>query len=414
MLNKEQKNSIILLLASKAFERLAFYTIMAILVKYLMDSLDIETNKAAIFYSVFYGALGLTTIFSGLLGDLRDRMKIVKTGFILLTVMYLVISFLPGISVIVVFALILLGVGVGLTSPNIIVFLGNIYNEKGKEIAGLSGFILFFIAVNIGALIAPLISITLKDNLGYYSVFLFAFISGLTSLILFLKFKENYNKLDLVAEQKGYIAPKSEKRLNSLIVISVLLIGILIRLALSQRGISFNFAIGDLIGDGFNINEKTKNIEVFISIVLFILFALVVTRVRNLNWGKVFNIILIGLVFSIIGFLLVGSYEFLSKIMSGENIFLQSFIFVIIAETLVTPTISYLIYRSSPVKFKGLYQGIAYIAFAISNQLLFIGLLLYDKIGTTTFIIFSGILLIAAVLIIILKKRVNHKLTEIL
>jgi MFS family permease len=413
MLNKEQKSSILLLLASKAFERLAFYTIMAILVKYLMDSLDIETNKAAIFYSVFYGAVGLTTIFSGLLGDLRDRMKIVKTGFILLTVMYLVIAFLPGISVIVVFALILLGVGVGLTSPNIIVFLGNIYNEKGKEIAGLSGFILFSIAVNIGALIAPLISITLKDNLGYYSVFLFAFISGLTSLILFLKFKENYNKLDLVAEQKNYISPKSEKGLNSLIVISVLLIGILIRLALNQRGISFNNAIGDLIGDGFNLNEKTKNIEVLISIVLFVMFAFVVTRVRNLNWGKVFNMILIGLTFSIIGFLLVGSYEFLSKIMSGKSILLQSFIFVIIAETLITPTITYLIYRSSPIKRKGLYQGIAYIAFAISNQLLFIGLLLYDKIGTTTFIIFSGILLISALLVFILKRKVNHKLTEI-
>ena len=413
MLNKEQKSSILLLLASKAFERLAFYTIMAILVKYLMDSLDIETNKAAIFYSVFYGAVGLTTIFSGLLGDLRDRMKVVKTGFILLTVMYLVIALLPGISVIVVFALILLGVGVGLTSPNIIVFLGNIYNEKGKEIAGLSGFILFSIAVNIGALVAPLISITLKDNLGYYSVFLFAFISGLTSLILFLKFKENYNKLDLVAEQKNYITPKSEKGLNSLIVISVLLIGILIRLALNQRGISFNNAIGDLIGDGFNLNEKTKNIEVLVSIVLFGLFAFAVTRVRNLNWGKVFNIILIGLTFSIVGFLLVGSYEFLSKIMSGKSIFLQSFIFVIIAETLITPTISYLIYRSSPIKRKGLYQGIAYIAFAISNQLLFIGLLLYDKIGTTTFIIFSGILLISAMLVFILKRKVNHKLTEI-
>jgi len=72
-----------------------------------------------------------------------------------------------------------------------------------------------------------------------------------------------------------------------------------------------------------------------------------------------------------------------------------------------------LIYRSSPIKRKGLYQGIAYIAFAISNQLLFIGLLLYDKIGTTTFIIFSGILLISAMLVFILKRKVNHKLTEI-
>jgi len=165
ILNKEQKSSILLLLTSKTFERLAFYLIMAILVQYLVDSLKLETDKAGIYYSIFYGVIGITTLFSGLLGDLRDRMKIVKIGFILLTVMYLAITFLPSISFVIVIALILLGLGIGLISPNIIVFLGNIYNEKENEIIGLPGFILFSITINIGALIAPLLSVFLKNNL---------------------------------------------------------------------------------------------------------------------------------------------------------------------------------------------------------------------------------------------------------
>ena len=414
MLSKEQKGSILLLLSSKAFERLAFYMIMAILVKYLMDTLDIEANKAGFYYSVFYGAAAITTIFSGLLGDLRDRMKIVKIGFILLTGMYLVIAFLPGMSFLIAISLVLLGLGIGFTTSNITVFLGNIYNEKEKEIIGLSGFILFSIAVNIGAFIAPLMSFFLIDNLGGYpSVFLFASFFGLISLILFLKFKTKYKSLDLISEQQNHSTPLPEKRLNSLIVVSILIIGVIIRLALNQKGLTFNFAINDYIGEGFNLNGIIKNIEVLISISLLTLFAFIVTRVKSLNWGKVFNIILIGLSLSILGFLLVGSYEYLSRIIGGKSIFLQSFFLVVVAEALIIPTISYSIYRSSPVKFKGLYQGFAYIAIAISNQLIFIGLLLYDKIGTMTFIAFSGILLIAAVLTIILKKRVNHKLTEI-
>ncbi len=77
-LSKEQKSGILLLLASKTFERLAFYLIMAILIRYLMDSLKLGEEKVGIYYSVFYSVIGITTLFSGLIGDLRDRMKIVK------------------------------------------------------------------------------------------------------------------------------------------------------------------------------------------------------------------------------------------------------------------------------------------------------------------------------------------------
>ena len=54
ILNKEQKSGILLLLSSKALERLAFYLIMAILVQYMTDSLNLELDKAGIYYAVFY------------------------------------------------------------------------------------------------------------------------------------------------------------------------------------------------------------------------------------------------------------------------------------------------------------------------------------------------------------------------
>ncbi|PKP47516.1 MAG: hypothetical protein CVT94_11090 [Bacteroidetes bacterium HGW-Bacteroidetes-11] len=412
-LNNEQKSSILLLLTSKTFERLAFYLIMAILVQFLTDSLKIDTTKAGIYYSVFYGVIGITTLFSGLLGDLRDRMRIVKIGFILLTIMYLAISFLPSISSLIVIALILLGLGIGLISPNIIVFLGNIYNEKENETIGLPGFILFSITINIGALIAPLFSIYLKNNLGYYSVFLFAFLFGLLSLILFLKFKNQYNKLDLVAERKDYFENVDTKKLNTFILISILAIGILIRLALHQKGLTFSFAARDFLENGINLNQTFNNIEKYISIILLVIFVFSITRIKRLNWGRIFNIILVGLIFLIIAFVLIASYSSLSQLVSGNGLFIQSYIFILIAETLISPVLLYSIYRSSPVKYKGLFQGISFIVVAISNQLLFLGVLLYKKNASMTFIGFAITLLIAAILILTLKKNVTNKLTEI-
>lgn len=299
-LNKEQKSGLLLLLTSKTFERLSFYLIMAILIQFLTDSLKIDSSKAGIYYSVFYGVIGITTLFSGFLGDKQDRIKIVKIGFLILTMMYLALTFLPSISFLVITALILLGFGIGLISPNIIVFLGNIYNEKGTEIIGLPGFILFSITINIGALIAPLLSIFLKDNLGYYSVFLFAFIFGLLSLILFLKFKNYYKKLDLVAEREDYFENIDTKKLNIFILISILAIGILIRFALHQKGLTFLFAAKDLIENGINLNQTFNNIEKYFSIILLVIFAFSVTRMKQLNWGKIFNITFVGLIFQLL------------------------------------------------------------------------------------------------------------------
>jgi len=413
MLNKEQKSSILLLLTSKTFERLAFYLIMAILVQFLTDSLKIDTTKAGIYYSIFYGVIGITTLFSGLLGDLRDRMIVVRIGFILLTIMYLAISFLPSISSLIVIALILLGLGIGLVSTNIIVFLGNIFNEKENETNGLPGFILFSITINIGALIAPLLSIFLKNNFGYYSVFLFAFLFGLLSLILFLKFKNHYNKLDLVAERKDYFENVDIKKLNIFILISILAIGILISFALHQKGLTFSLAARDFVENGINLNQTFNNIEKYISIILLVIFAFSIKRIKRLNWGRIFNIIFIGLVFSIVAFILVASFSSLSRLINGNSLFFQSYTFLLIAESLISPAILYVVYRSSPMKHKGLFQGISYVIIGISNQLLFLGVLIYERNASMAFIGFAIILFIASILILILKKRVSNKLIEI-
>ncbi|MGZ2371256.1 MFS transporter [Ancylomarina sp. YFZ004] len=413
VLNKEQKSGILLLLSSKALERLAFYLIMAILIQYMTDSLNLELDKAGIYYAIFYGVIGFTSLFSGLLGDLRDRTKIVKIGFILLSVMYLAFIFLPSVSIVTVISIILLGLGVGLISPNITVFLGNIYNEKENEVIGLPGFIFLSIAINIGAFIAPLLSVFLKDNFGYNSIFFVAFVFALISLILFLKFKNQYNKLNLIAEQKTNLGSVTTKKLNTLILVSMFSIAVLIRFALNQKGLTFTFAVRDYLGSSVDLSQTLNSIEVYISIIFLLVFSVIVIRMKKLNWGKIFNLIMIGLGFSIVAFVLIASFTSLSQMIDGKSLFVQSYIFLIIAETLISPAIMYSIYRSSPVKYKGLFQGVTYFVMGITNSLLFLGALLYEKNNSMAFTVFAIMLSIGLVLIIALKRGVNQKLIAI-
>ena len=187
-------------------------------------------------------------------------------------------------------------------------------------------------------------------------------------------------------------------------------IGVLIGFALNQKGLTFTFAARDYLESGFDINHTLTNIEKYISIIFLLVFALIVTRIKILNWGKIFNIIIIGLIFSIIAFVLIASFTSLSQLINGKNIFINSYILLIIAETLISPAILYSIYRSSPIKYKGFLQGISLFVLGISNSLLFLGVLLYGKSASMTFIVFTIMLLIGVVLIMTLKKIVKQKL----
>ena len=134
---------------------------------------------------------------------------------------------------------------------------------------------------------------------------------------------------------------------------------------------------------------------------------------KELKWSTVFNVIIIGLLFPIVAFILIASISSLSKFMSGQIIFAQSYIMVMIAETLILPAFTYSVYKSSPRKYKGLFQGILYAIVAIGGSLSVLGFVLYSAIGSITFIVFAVVLIITVALIMALKRVVNQKLNEL-
>lgn len=264
----------------------------------------------------------------------------------------------------------------------------------------------------MGALIVFPLSTLVKSEWGFYPLFIFAFIFGLLALILFLKFDNCYQKMDLIAKQKEYSETTNTKKLHRLIFFSVLAIGILIQFALYQKGKTFYLVVHDLLDNKFLLNEGWSNIEKIISLILSLLLVFLVLRVKRWNWDKLFNLILIGIVFGVIAFILMGSFVSPSKI-NGNSLIVNAYICIVIAETLIAPVLRYIVYRSAPLQYKGLYQGICYLFIGITNLLLFLGILMYQKSAVMAFVVFGIILIIAAVLILLLKKRVNDTVAEI-
>lgn len=409
LVNIDQKKGISLLLLTKLFERFAFYIIVAILIEHLTDYLNNDGAKVGLYYSIFYGSIGITSIFSGLLGDLTNRMKVTKVGIILTAVSYLLIILLPDTFTLFFTVLVILGISIGLTIPNTIVFLGNLFNEKNNQIYGLSGFILFSLAIGISVLLTPYMADYLKLKMEIKSIYIIALIFSLISLTFFMFFEKKYKSLDLVSEKKHEKTTDKYNNINTIILVSIIFISIILKIVLGQRTLTFNFFVREHVENEFGLIENLDKIRDFLSVILLIIFSGIIISIKNFNWKKVFVVIILGAI--------IGAFAYFLIVISDTSIIKESFVFsifilLIISETLIYPTISYTVYRSSPKKFKGLFQGIFYI---FGYQLLFLGAILYENASLEmTFLIFSLIFLLCAGLIFGLAYIIKRKEVEIM
>lgn len=412
MANKEQKTALSFLLISKAFERLAFYSIFAIIIFYLTDILKMSIDEAGSFYSTFYLSTSLSTLLFGLLGDFINRQKLVKIGMLSMTVFYLVLIFLPVTLFIQKTVFIALGICIGMTVPNTIVFLGNIFNERKMQILGLSGFIFFSLAVEFGAFMAPAFSNAFREVIGYNSVFVLAFIFALISFVLYLFFDKKYSKLELFAEQRKNTEPKF-KNLNITILISILVIGVILKMVLYQKDYSLNNYIREFVANGHDLVSRLQNIDKRFSLLILIFFGIVIAKLKKLNWNILFKLIFIGSILSAIVYIFMAFNVDDAGEKINSALMIGLYMILLLFESIISIIIFYAIYRASPIRYKGLFQGLTLFIFYITNKFLFVGSTIYELVGSMTFIGFSLFFILGAVLILVLMKIVNRKEKEL-
>jgi POT family proton-dependent oligopeptide transporter len=133
-------------------------------------------------------------LIGGMMADKFGFGKMVTTGIIIMFAGYVLLSVpLGGDSVALVVmlaALLLIGFGTGLFKGNLQVMVGDLYNDPQYKDKRDSGFSIFYMAINIGALFAPTAAIKIKEyaetSLGYSSndAYHFSFAVACASLIL--------------------------------------------------------------------------------------------------------------------------------------------------------------------------------------------------------------------------------------
>jgi POT family proton-dependent oligopeptide transporter len=166
---------------SEMWERFSFYGMRALLVLYLVDALDYPRGDALRVYATYTGLIYFTPLIGGYLADrwLGARRAVVAGGS-LMAMGHFAMAF-PSL---LYPAMGLLIAGSGLFKPNISVLVGSLYGPGDTRRD--SGFTLFYMGINLGAFLAPLVCGTLGQKIGWHYGFAAAGVGMVIGLTIFL------------------------------------------------------------------------------------------------------------------------------------------------------------------------------------------------------------------------------------
>jgi POT family proton-dependent oligopeptide transporter len=140
------------------WERFSFYGMRALLILYMvadpaLGGLGFSTEKAALIYGYYLGAVYIAGLPGGFIADrFWGQRKAVFIGGIIIASGHAAMAF-EGITMFYA-GLGLIIIGTGLLKPNVTVMVGSLYSKEDPRRDG--GFTIFYMGINIGAFLAPL------------------------------------------------------------------------------------------------------------------------------------------------------------------------------------------------------------------------------------------------------------------
>ena len=171
---------------AELWERFSFYGMRALLVLYLVDELfnDLENGKDVAYeiYAAYGSLVYFTPAIGGMIADrLIGHKNSIMLGALLMCIGHFTMAFQN--EIIFYMSLGLLIIGNGFFKPNISSMVGGLYEQGDVRREG--GFTIFYLGINLGAFIAPLICGWLAAKYGWHYGFAAAGIGMAVGMIVF-------------------------------------------------------------------------------------------------------------------------------------------------------------------------------------------------------------------------------------
>lgn len=158
MLKNHPKGLIVAFFANMG-ERFGYYTMIAIFALFIQAKYGLDAGQAGGFYSVFVMFVYFCPVLGGLLADkVLGYGKSISIGLVVMFTGYLLLSIPTGLDSgfsLIIAALSVIALGTGLFKGNLQTLVGNMYDNPQHNSFRDSGFNIFYMGINIGAMFAP-------------------------------------------------------------------------------------------------------------------------------------------------------------------------------------------------------------------------------------------------------------------
>ena len=250
-------------------ERFGYYTMLAVFILFLQANFGWSSSTAGLVYSTFLMLVYFLPLFGGIAADVWGYSKMVTIGIFIMFAGYALLSIPLGATPLAIgamgAALLLVSLGTGLFKGNLQVMVGDLYNDPQYSAKRDSGFSLFYMLINVGALFAPTAAIKIMEwsqqSLGvseedsYHFAFAVACVSLIVSICIYYGFKSTFQQVLNVKKSDGAkVQSSNEQELSKSetierIVCLVLVYAVVIFfwMAFHQNGATLTFFARDYV-----------------------------------------------------------------------------------------------------------------------------------------------------------------------
>lgn len=280
---------------TEMWERFSYYGMRALLVLYMAapltnGGLAFDVAKATRIYAVYTSAVYFTNIFGGYLADrlLGARLAVLLGGIIIACGHFsMAFQAMPAFYA----GLFLIVIGTGLLKPNISTMVGKLYSADDPRRD--SGFSIFYMGINLGAMIAPLICGYIGQRIDWHLGFAVAGLGMTAGLIQYVLHRKRLAHVggrpvrvvqaDGPAVKRLRLTREDKRRL--VLVFLLYFFSILFWMAFEQSGSSFSlFAERHTRTELFDFNFPSSWFQSVNSI--FILALAPAFSVLWIRWGR--------------------------------------------------------------------------------------------------------------------------------
>ena len=413
----EQPKGLFVLSGTEMWERFSFYTIVSILVLFMVEVLHFGNAFAALIFGIISASTYVLQICGGYISDnyIGNRKAIYLGGFLMMIGQFIlaysaslyassvnipvhssfIFTFQENVFII---GAVVLALGSGFFKVNISSLVGLLYEADDSRLD--SAYTIFYMGVNVGALMALLVT-TFVVGSGHSDLFQYGFlIAGIglgLGLVMFTFFKDKYLR-SVAGEPIGVIATAKDKlllsqredsgmraklskieidRLYVIFVLSIMMIIFVI--GSEQKFTSLTFFIQNHVNTAIPIIQMSLPPEFFllcnavIIIVLAPIFAKLWLVLNHRNKEpSVLVKVGIGLIILAISYIIL--LFCFNIVENGTDKVAMTWILVIvlvqcIAELLISPIGLSLVTKLAPVKYVSSFMGVWFVAMAIGEIL---------------------------------------------